>query len=239
MIRFAPSRVRIALTLLALTLSLAVAAQAVPRASSSPPLRPQRLLNWVPSPMPYPWVIGKAWPRHTTVTLTVYYRGAVGHAGLNTGSDGAFGIAIEEVRWCTGLVIQAVDATNYRVVLHGVNLIRSCPAVTEKQGIVIHSLSKRELHAHEYLIDGRRAAPSYTVRAGDMMYVYVRQTRLSLRSLDRRHFRLIEHGVIPVCPPNVDCAFPPGTYYRVLVLHVGRASLPTGHGRYARIEVIA
>ena len=239
MIRFAPSRVRVALTLLALTLSLVVAAQVAPRASSSPPLRPQRLLDEVPSPVPYPWVIGKAWPRHTTVTLTVYYRGAVAHVGLNTGSNGVFGVAIEGVRWCTGLVIEAVDATNYRVVLHGVNLIRSCPAVTGKQRIVIHSLSKRELHAHEYLIDGRRAAPPYTVRVGDMVYVYVRQTRLSLRSLDRRHFRLIEQGVILVCPPNVDCAFPPGTYYRVLVLHVGHAYLPTGYGRYARIEVIA
>jgi hypothetical protein len=93
--RFAPSSVRIALTLLALTLSLAAFTQAATHASSAAQLRPQRLLDEVPSPMPYPWVIGKDWPRHTTVTLTVHYRGAVGHAGLRTGSDGAFGVAIE------------------------------------------------------------------------------------------------------------------------------------------------
>ncbi len=234
--RFAPSSVRIALTLLALTLSLAAFTQAATHASSAAQLRPQRLLDEVPSPMPYPWVIGKDWPRHTTVTLTVHYRGAVGHAGLRTGSDGAFGVAIEGVRWCTGLVIEAVDATNYRVVLHGANPFRSCPATTGKQGIVIHSLSERELHAHQYVIDGRRAAPSYTVHVGDIVYVYVRQSRLSLRSLDRRHFRLIEQGVIPMCPPNASCAFPPGTYYRVLVLHAGQGRLPIGLHRYTLIR---
>lgn len=221
-----------------LSVSLAIMAHPAP-GSAAAPQRLHRLLDGVPSPVPYPWVVGTDWPRRTRVAVTARYRGAVRQTTLRTGSDGSFGVGIQGVSWCKGLVVEALDATKYRVVLHGTNPFRKCPVAMERRDIVFHSLNERELHAHQYVVDSRRVTRSYTIHVGDMVYVYVRLGHLSLQALDRQHFRLIEHGTTPVCPPNADCAFPPGVYYRVLALHAGHALLPVGHASSVRIRVIA
>jgi hypothetical protein len=192
----------------------------------------------VPSPVLYPWVVGRNWTRSARVTLTVRYLDRKRQRTFTVGHDGSFGVAIKGVRWCTGLVIEAVDETGYRVVLHGVNTVGDCPPVTESRSIIIRTLHWRDLQARQYQIDGRKHASSYRIYVGDMIYVYAQQSLLSLHGVDGRHVRFIEAGRIPECPPNADCMFPPGVYYRVVALRPGDALLPIGHGRHVVVHVI-
>ncbi|GAC1334825.1 MAG: hypothetical protein NVSMB22_27400 [Chloroflexota bacterium] len=97
---------------------------------------PHRYLDEVPGANRYPWVVGRDWPRNTLIRLTVRYKGMSRRTTLRTGGDGPFGVDIAGTRLCTGLTIGAVDATGYRVVLHGVNVFRTCPSVTEGVHVV-------------------------------------------------------------------------------------------------------
>lgn len=190
------------------------------------------------SPVPYPWIVGTQWPRETLVRVTVHWRSQHERFALRTGRDGSFGISVAGVRWCTGLVIDAVDATNYRVVLHGVNVGRPCPPVTEENHIAIHLLSAKELRVRQQTVDGRWPKQSYTVHLGDILFVYVQENQAPLSRIDARYWRVIEAGMIPVCPLNADCFFPPGAYYRVVAQHIGRNHLPLAQQRIASVQVL-
>lgn len=228
---------RLTAVLLLLPLGARGEAYAASHRAAAADQQPHRYLDAVPSPTLYPWVVGKNWTRSTRVTLTVRYPSRKRQRTLTIGHDGSFGVAIKGVRWCTGLVIEAVDGTGYPVVLHGANTFRACPPVTESRSIVIRPLHRRDLQARQYLIDGRNHASSYRIHVGDMLYVYVQQSLLSLHGVDGRHIRLIEAGRIPECPPNADCLFPSGVYYRVVALRPGDALLPIGHGRHVVVHV--
>jgi len=199
---------------------------------------PRRFLDLMTSPVPYPWIMGTKWPPETLVRVTVHWHSQHEQFTLRTRHDGSFGIGVAGVRWCTGLVIDAVDATNYRVVLHGVNVFRPCPSVTEAAHITIRPLSAKELRVHEQTIDARWPKQSYTMHLGDMLFVYVQENRAPLSQIDARYWRVIEAGVIPVCPPNADCFFPPGAYYRVVAQHIGRSHLPLAQQRTASVLVL-
>ena len=199
---------------------------------------PHRFLTTMVSPVPYPWIVGTEWPRETLVRVTVHWRSQHDRFTLRTRRDGSFGISVAGVRWCTGLVIEAVDATNYRVVLHGVNVFRPCPAVTEGSHIRISLLSTRDLRVRQQIVDARWLKRSYTMHLGDMLFVYVPANRAPLSQIDARYWRVIEVGVIPVCPPNADCLLPPGDYYRVVARHSGRSRLPLTQRRTASVLIV-
>jgi hypothetical protein len=214
-------------------------AQAASRVSITNSQRLHRSLDTVPAAVPYPWVVGRDWPRSTLVALTVRYGTGVSRASIRARPDGSFGVGIKGVRWCAGLVVEAVDATGYRVVLHGVSVFRGCPPVTEAGGIDIDGLSGRDLQVRQYFVDGDHPARSYTVHIGDMLYVYVPDSHPILPAVDRQHFRMFEHGTIPACPGNADCIPRPGVYYKVVAVHPGQARLPIGRQRHTTIRVIA
>ena len=199
---------------------------------------PRRFLDLMTSPVPYPWIRGTKWPQETVVRVTVHWHSQHQRFTLRTRQDGSFGISVAGVRWCTGLVIEAVDATNYRVVLHGVNVFQPCPPVTEGDHIVIRLLSAKELRVRQQTIDARRPKRSYTMHLGDILFVYVQENQAPLSRIDARYWRVIEAGVIPVCPPNADCSFPPGAYYRVVAQHIGRSHLPLARQRTASVLVL-
>jgi len=199
---------------------------------------PRRFLDLMTSPVPYPWIMGTKWPPETLVRVTVHWHSQHNQFTLHTRHDGSFGISVAGVRWCTGLVIDAVDATNYRVVLHGVNVFHPCPPVTEAAHIAIRLLSATELRVRQQIIDSRRPKRSYTMHLGDILFVYVQENRVPLSQIDARYWRVIEAGVIPVCPPNADCFFPPGAYYRVVAQHIGRSHLPLAQQRTASVQVL-
>lgn len=200
---------------------------------------PHRYLDEVPGTNRYPWVVGKDWPRNTLVHLTVHFMGRTAQTTLRTGVDGRFGLGIQGVRWCTGLVIEAIDATTYRVVLHGASPFRLCPIVSGTEHMIVRPLTPREMSAREYFISGGRSTLLHRIRVGDMLYIYVHQKRLSLRRLDWRYFSVIEQGIIPDCPPNASCLFPPGVYYRVVAIRAGHAVLPIGEHQVARVEIMS
>jgi len=190
------------------------------------------------SPVPYPWIVGTEWPRDTLVRVTVYWHSKRERFILHTHRDSSFGISVAGVRWCTGLVIEAVDATNYRVVLHGVNVFRPCPTVIEGPKIATRLLSATDLRVRQQLVDARRPKRSYTMHLGDMLFVYIQGNHSSLSWIDARYWHVIEVGVIPVCPPSADCSLPPGAYYRVVARHSGRSRLPLTQWRTASVLIV-
>jgi hypothetical protein len=177
------------------------------------------------SPDPYPRVVGKGWVPFSRVTVTVRFYGLKVTRTVYTTRTGVFGLGMEGVHWCKNLAIVARDTAGHRVVRHGSSPLFSCTPPRSGTKLVLHVLTPKQMQAKQITVDATKLIMPQTMHVGDVLYVYDPGTNQPSVVLipDPSHFRLIEQGKVPDCPPNASCAFPPGFFWRLAATGPGDA----------------
>jgi hypothetical protein len=175
------------------------------------------------SPHPYPRVIAKGWLPITRVTVTVRFYGLTATRKFHTTRTGTFGVGIQGVDWCQNLTLVVRDAMGHRVVTHGSIPKSVCTPPGPNSKIVLHILTPKQMQAKQITVDATKITSSQTMHVGDVLYVYdPNQNQPSIvLSFDASHFRSIEQGQVPACPPTASCAVSTGFFWRLVATAVG------------------
>lgn len=175
------------------------------------------------SPDLFPRVIGKGWVPLTRLAVTVKFYGLKATRTLHATQRGAFGIGIQGVHWCKNLSVVVRDTAGHRVTLHGSIPVSSCTPPSSGAKLVLHVLTARQMQAKQITVDTTKLTTSEMMHVGDVLYVYAPGTGQPSVTLipDANHFRLIEQGTLPECPPTASCPFPPGFFWRLEATQAG------------------
>jgi hypothetical protein len=159
------------------------------------------------------------------VTVSVRFHGLKATSHVHVTRTGTFGVGIQGVHWCQNLTVAARDTAGHHVVLHGTIPISACAPPGAGTKVLLHFLTPKQMQAKQITVDTTKAIESTAMHVGDVLYVYAAGTSQPSVTLspDEAHFRLIEQGKIPDCPPTASCPFPPGFFWRLVATQPGDA----------------
>ncbi len=170
-----------------------------------------------------PRVEGKGWVPLSRVSVSVRYFTLASTRTLQTTASGTFGLELQGGDWCRGLVVVARDTFGHRVTLRGPLPLSGCTPPESGARLVLRVLTPQQMEARQITVDTTKGLNGQTMHVGDVLYLYVSGTAQPSETavFDPSHFRLIEQGQVPVCPPATSCRFPPGFFWRAVATAAG------------------